>query len=215
MGSYRIGAIFSPKDTSAGRFMGHSTIYGADGEHETPYMTRFWIGRLRLHIFHRGDADPDCHDHPWDFTTFPLRSYVEEVLEERVETRWVPDRPVLAGYDGDGDPIWLEHQTMNGGRETKRTYFIRHVQVVKAFRFHFRKAEHRHRVLGALDGFVTVGGVKTPLYAPVGTIPTLVWRSGIKRKWGFTKDDETGKWCWIPWKTYAYEGGKHAPCEDE
>lgn len=196
MGSYRIGAVFKPKDTSAGRFMGHSTIYGADGEHETPYMTRFWIGRLRLHIFHRGDADPDCHDHPWDFTTFPLRSYVEEVLEERVETRWGTD------------------PATNEAFKIERTYFIRHTQVVKAFRFHFRKAEHRHRVLGALNGFVTVGGVKTPLYAPVGTIPTLVWRSGIKRKWGFTKDDETGKWCWIPWKTYAYEGGKHAPCED-
>ena len=197
MGSYRIGAVFKPKDTSAGRFMGHSTIYGADGEHETPYMTRFWIGRLRLHIFHRGDADPDCHDHPWDFTTFPLRSYVEEVLEERKQTRW------------------------SGGEKTVTTYFIRHTQIVKAFRFHFRKAEHRHRVLGAFTGWSVVCGEEVgslntiPLYAPVGTIPTLVWRSGIKRKWGFTKDDETGKWCWVPWKKYAYEGGKHAPCGDE
>ncbi len=45
----------------------------------SPYMTRLLIGRLRLHIFHRPDGDPDPHDHPWHFTTFPLTSYVEEV----------------------------------------------------------------------------------------------------------------------------------------
>lgn len=48
-------------------------------------MTRAWFGRLRFHVFFRGDQDPDCHDHPWGFWTFPLRSYVEEVLEERIE----------------------------------------------------------------------------------------------------------------------------------
>lgn len=57
-------------------FLGWETI--GDG---SPYMTRGWIGRLRLHIFHRGDQDPDCHDHPWSFWTFPLVSYVEEVRE--------------------------------------------------------------------------------------------------------------------------------------
>lgn len=55
-------------------FIGWETI--GDG---SPYMTRGWIGRLRLHIFHRGDGDPDCHDHPWAFWTLPLTSYVEEV----------------------------------------------------------------------------------------------------------------------------------------
>lgn len=63
------------------RFFGIHTIYGAEFEHDTPYMTRAWVGRLRLHIFHRPDNDPDCHDHPWDFWTFPLTSYVEEVAE--------------------------------------------------------------------------------------------------------------------------------------
>lgn len=62
-------------------FFGRHTIYGVDGEHDTPYMTRYWIGRLRLHIFYRGDADPDPHDHPWWFITFPLTSYVEEIYE--------------------------------------------------------------------------------------------------------------------------------------
>lgn len=59
----------------------YSTVYGVDKDHATPYMTRLAIYRLRLHIFHRGDADPDCHDHPWGFWTFPFVSYVEEVLD--------------------------------------------------------------------------------------------------------------------------------------
>lgn len=33
---------------------------------------------LYLHIFHRGDEDADPHDHPWDWWTFPLRSYFED-----------------------------------------------------------------------------------------------------------------------------------------
>lgn len=60
----------------------YSTVYGVDKEHATPYMTRLAFLRLRLHIFHRGDADPDCHDHPWGFWTFPLVAYVEEVLNK-------------------------------------------------------------------------------------------------------------------------------------
>lgn len=61
------------------RLLGWHTILGDEGGRETPYMTRIWIGRLRLHIFYRGDADPDCHDHPWDFWTLALTPYVEEV----------------------------------------------------------------------------------------------------------------------------------------
>jgi hypothetical protein len=48
----------------------------------TPYLTRVILGRLRIHIFHRGDADADPHDHPADFWTFPLVSYVEEYLDK-------------------------------------------------------------------------------------------------------------------------------------
>ena len=60
------------------------TIYGRDGRHSTPYLTRIFLlktrwGRLQFHIFHRGDEDPDPHDHPWDFWTLPLTSYIEEV----------------------------------------------------------------------------------------------------------------------------------------
>ena len=47
----------------------------------TPYRTAVLIGRLRLHIFHRGDEDAYPHTHPWSFWTFPLTSYLEEVFD--------------------------------------------------------------------------------------------------------------------------------------
>lgn len=56
-----------------------STIYGVDKEYWTPYLTRIGIGRLKLHIFYRGDNDPDPHDHRASFWTFPLRGYYEEI----------------------------------------------------------------------------------------------------------------------------------------
>ncbi len=65
-----------------------STVYGKDGEYLTAYQTRIKLmprtpwGYLRLHIFWRGDADPDPHDHPCDFWTFPFRTYVEMVLRD-------------------------------------------------------------------------------------------------------------------------------------
>lgn len=107
--------------SSAGRWWGRSVIYGKEDEHATPYMTRYWIGRLRLHIFHRGDQDPDCHDHPWDFWTFPFTPYVEEVVIDHRAEFW-PDIKV----------------------EVKR-------QIVPAWRLTFRPAEHTHRVLGRLE----------------------------------------------------------------
>ena len=58
------------RTTSAGKFRGWHTII-TDG---SKYMTRVWFGRLRVHVFYRGDADADPHDHPWDFWTFPLTS---------------------------------------------------------------------------------------------------------------------------------------------
>ena len=60
------------------------TIWGSDG---SPYLTRVTLGSLRLHVFHRGDADPDCHDHPADFWTFPLVSYLEEFITPEGERR--------------------------------------------------------------------------------------------------------------------------------
>lgn len=116
---------FKPKHSSAGRWAGIQTIYGADtpDRPEKPYMTRLWLGRLRLHIFHRGDADPDCHDHPWDFWTFPLNSYVEEVA---ISIR----------------------QAVPEGQPQPKPKFGTFKQVVESGRWTYRPAIHCHRVLG-------------------------------------------------------------------
>lgn len=110
------------------RFFDWATIYGVDAEYDTPYMTRLNIGRLSLHVFHRGDADPDCHDHPWAFWTFPLIGYVEEVVD-----------PQVAEFTRDG----VRFQASGG---------TRYLNVVKPFRLHYRPATHAHRVLGRHAG---------------------------------------------------------------
>jgi hypothetical protein len=180
------------------------------------YMTRLLIGRLRLHIFHRGDNDADPHDHPWDFWTFPLRSYVEEVLY-----------PVGGILDSSGKHI-----------ETK---FAKVIQVVPAFRWSFRKAEHRHRVLGRFNGrfkrpvkwegdevvmwdsyaapathvpFRSVfNGTNFQPDYDTGKIITIVWRGKFRREWGFWKST-AGRWCWQVYRKYIWEGGRNEPCGD-
>lgn len=114
------------------------TIYGADREHDTPYMTRATVGRLRLHIFWRGDADPDPHDHPWGFWTFPLTSYVEEVFSPPVTTIW---------HTAAGEVFVTAPQ--------------KHNVSVKAFRLHYRPATYTHRVLGRGRGVWKPGPVIT------------------------------------------------------
>jgi hypothetical protein len=100
------------------RVLGWHRIEDADG---SPYMFRAWIGRLRLHVFYRGDNDPDPHDHPWDFWTFPLTTYVEEV------TKWAC--------------------SMISEGNCKDTY-ITSLRTVRALRLHHRPATYTHRVLG-------------------------------------------------------------------
>ena len=65
-------------------------IYGRQlrlSQHLTCYLTRVKLtpktrwGQLYFHVFHRGDLDRDFHDHPYDFWTFPLRTYYEDVLD--------------------------------------------------------------------------------------------------------------------------------------
>jgi hypothetical protein len=175
------------------RFQFIHTIYGVDGEHNTPYMTRVWLGRLRLHIFHRGDADPDCHDHPWDFWTFPLTSYVEEVAEKL--------------------PLHVDSQY--GTLFSVQRYRLRR-QVVRAFRLHYRPATHCHRVIGRWTGrdepFRQFLEPEPWPETDAGRIYTLVWRGRSGRAWGFLKNRD-GQWCWTPWRDYVFGGGKHAPCE--
>lgn len=166
-------------------FLGFNTIYGVDGEHATPYLTRAWIGRLRLHILHRGDADPDPHDHPWNFWTFPLTSYVEEVVDPAV-TKAMAENDL---YDGHWE----------GGSRALTEF-----HVVGAFRLHHRPATHTHRVIARYSWLKG--------HATDGKIVTIVWRGKGSRKWGFLRNRD-GNWCWTPWREYVFGGGKHAPCE--
>ena len=186
-----------PVVSSAGKFWGMNTIYGRDGEHGTPYMTRVWFWGLRLHIFHRPDLDEDCHDHPWDFTTFPIwpiHGYVEEVVKPIV-AKSVAKRPG-EGYTVSSEP--------------------RYLQVVPAFRFSFRPATHCHRVLGAYKPGTSLSyDEPQPDYFGIDAnrkIVTLVWRGEINRSWGFLKNRE-GKWCWVAWRDYVFAGGKDGPCQ--
>lgn len=182
--------------SSQGRLFGADTIYGRDGEHAEPYMTRAWVGRLRLHVFWRGDLDPDHHDHPWDFWTFPLTDYVEEYVEET------------------GGWFSYEHgRTIGQGRSVR-------TRVVRAFRLHRRPAEFTHRAIGRYDeeatraaalGAFVVGERHPGLQTDGRPIITLVWRGGFRRDWGFLKLRD-GRWCWTAWRDYVFGDGKDAPC---
>lgn len=189
--------------TSAGRFYGRSVIFGKDGDHATPYMTRYWLGRLRLHIFHRGDADPDPHDHPWGFWTFPFTSYIEEVAvtDPHCEICDNPETPCRCALDGVTMAISMRRQ------------------IVPAFRWSYRPATHTHRVIGLARMGASYGHLGHSRMADGewwtathGKIVTLVWRGKDERKWGFLKKRD-GRWCWVAWKDYVFGGGKSAPCE--
>lgn len=193
-------------------FFGCNTIYDRD-QAKTPYMTRLWIGRLRLHIFHRGDNDPDPHDHPFHFWTFPLTSYVEEVTIDEGE--------VEEGYTESG----LRRFDVPDGEHSYDTF----LRIVPAFRWSYRPAEHTHRVLGRYTGYcrrrdsayntttlpVHAGAGAPPGFVPLhddGKMITIVWRGPYKRMWGFLKFDGARR-CWRDFKSYLSGGGKNAPCE--
>lgn len=127
---------------SDGKYL--SRFYGRQG---TAYMSRVHLSEnYKLQFFHRGDEDPDPHDHPWDFWTFPFVSYYEEW--------WRP-----SGVDGKLAP---------------------EIRKVRAFRWHFRRAEHLHRVLGT-----------EPYFDPDKRqrIVTLMRRDTKRREWGFWPED--------------------------
>ena len=209
-------------------WFGIHTVWGKDGETRSPMVTRAWIGRLRLHIFWRGDNDPDCHDHPWPFWTFPLTPYVEEF--------------VLAGIVGlihDGHSEWTDKDHHGVTRNSTEIEY-RAIRIVPAWRWSFRRATYTHRVLGRYSGvswyrmksgvgrpdiqmklnlsahrFANNRGIVPPSITPdisPKPIITIVWRGRKEREWGFLKNRE-GKWCWVAWKEYVYGKGKSAPCE--
>lgn len=142
-------------------------IYGRDGEHSTCYLTRVKLtpktrwGQLYFHFFHRGDQDRDFHDHPYDFWTFPLRTYYEQVL--------------------DIDGILGQARVMGHPR----------LNEVKAFRLHHRYAEYSHIQLGAARYRWTTETQGEPPFHWVrenifgGWTATFVLRHSTRRQWGF------------------------------
>lgn len=201
--------------SSADKFMGWSTIWDrANAANKTPMMTRIWIGRLRLHIFWRGDGDPDCHDHPWDFWTFPLTPYVEEVAHYQRDT--VPADFVDMCPPEMFDPTAGEFLPIPNPHPGKR--YFKALNVVPAWKWTFRPAEYTHRVLGRQAALPPPGHVPGLLAHLKRTatdqrpIITIVWRSPSRRKWGFLKQRD-GRWCWVAWREYVFGGGKGAPCE--
>lgn len=178
------------------KFMGADTILGLNGK---PYMFRAWIGRLRYHKMFRGDQDREPHDHPWWFITFPLRSYVEEVLTFK-------------------DGVW-DHR----------------LNVVRAFRFHFRPARYAHRILGPvfkdvpIGEYYRAGSLEHFALMDAAGIPererhirTLVLRGKISNKWGFYNvfiGHEAG--AWMPSKEYfaskgfGYQEGRTANAAED
>lgn len=137
------------------RRWGLFTIYGADGE--TPYMTRLMLGRLRLHIFHRGDEDPDPHDHPWDFWTFPLTAYVEEAVDMVGERQDILRRTlrVVPAYRISFRPATYTHRVLG-------------------------RFDPSRPGRGAVDCFGVARTSKRK-------IVTIVWLGRSRRPWGFLK----------------------------
>jgi hypothetical protein len=161
-------------------WFGCKTFYGHDLDGSwNKYLTRLNVGRLCLHIMWRGDGDQDCHDHPWDFWTFPLVNYVE--VRAHLETN-----------------------------EQGFLYPVFTSQVVSRFKWHYRPCTYTHRVVGKWLGKGTAHPNAYPGYGP-GIIVTIIWKSKVKRAWGFFKKDT---WCWVPWREYLKDKGKDYCGED-
>jgi len=135
------------------------------------YLDRrmFWFKfGIRIHTFHIGDDDAAVHDHPWWFITFPLRSYTE-TYEERIPAPFP----------------WYDWRRRRPAKHPM--YWVRRLRVVRAFRFHFRSAKHRHFV-----------------HEPFRPFRTIIFTGRLKNNWGFWPESDT----FIPhreWSTYNRE----------
>lgn len=173
----------------------------------SPYLTRLSVGPFFLHIFHRGDGDPDCHDHRRAFWTFPLTGYVEERLHHPTLRR-----ALLRARGEDPPQPTLQHH------------------VVEPFRLHFREAESAHRIVGRWSGlrnrWRSPRGVRSSFPVPClkrGRIITIgMWdRWAPPRDWGFwvrrerwrVSWDAAGQqvnerladgFRWVPWRKYVF-----------
>jgi hypothetical protein len=159
-------------------------VYGRDGYHSTCYLTRVKLtpktrwGQLYLHIFHRGDFDRDFHDHPYDFWTFPLRTYYERVLD------------LSTGKD--------TRKAVEAFRWHFRPAEYTHIQEGSA---RYQWVEHRD----AEADFLTWARRENVFGGPTAT---FVWRKPIRRVWGFwvlaSQIHETRIFHWFPWREYLF-----------
>ncbi len=177
-------------------------IYGAGEDANTIYMTRVHLtpmtrwGRLYLHIFHRGDADRDPHNHPFDFWTFPLTSYWEMVMD----------------YEGE-----LTVNKVRRWRWTKReaTHVHRVVGPVTRFCQHTRREVYGDGLDELILGrrwFITLVW-RGPTYRRWG-----FWVHDDHKHFGmaglFMNTNPTtrgGTRRWIPWRTYVYGEQQTSP----
>lgn len=153
-------------------------IYGKDGIHTVPYLTRIRLlnsnpkrllfkNGLFIHKFHRGDWDRAFHDHPWDFWTFPLQTYYEDVLSE------------------------------NGN--------IIKSNKVASFTWHFRDANYAHMVRTDQKfpiWTLVLPGVKMPV--TWGFYVTQEYLNKIDQGY-IPEKPNRGKLIWIPWKKYVFD----------
>lgn len=75
------------------------TFYGVNGRYLTVYtLLDFTIHKrisICVHSFHRGDEDPDCHDHPFEFWSLMLRGGYREYAEDG---SFIVRRPLSLAY---------------------------------------------------------------------------------------------------------------------
>lgn len=160
------------------------TVYGKEG----PYLTRLVLGKLRFHCFHRGDEDEETHSHPWDFWTFPLVGYYEEVLTLNTAGK-------VIFYGGERIEPW-------------RFYLRR--EFVRPFRWHKRQADHSHRILYSardtcgMDINVYRAGFR---HARSKNIYTIVWTGRKSGSWGFSKLLGSGMIIFTHWRLFIQEKG--------
>lgn len=67
------------------RFFYTKTLW--DTNKKTPYRWELRLWRLAIYKYYRGDNDPDAHDHPGPFWTYPLQSYIESLYDPMVD-KW-------------------------------------------------------------------------------------------------------------------------------
>jgi len=167
------------------------TIYGVDSEHDTPYMTRIRFGTpdgasLRLHMFHRGDADRDPHNHPWNFWTFPLTTYIEEETFSDDIVINAKKRNIVRAWRWHYRPSSHLHRVLARGKE--------------------------RAIMREQDDGGWLPGKQWQLVP--GIAWTIIITGPKINAWGFLKIRDDGT-CFVPWKEYIFAGGKHAPCEPD